>query len=269
MGINLREKDFTIFKKALVNQFTEERFKQIKQDFPCIPYLLLDNRLYDYIQLCFEKSEAFGFNQRGSAKLYIDLCFIYGLDFINDPQYSWINTALNETKDESQIYRATDLFERYVTYNEEVEGADQIHLKEFNSRFQKLNLDTLAKYNKSNAISKIRNLLAGIYPEKFNKIEPSSINAMIQEILNTATTENINFQNEDILILALMMFLFGHGFNKNPMYTIFSNNNEYVQSVLKQSQTKITSCWLINSQLFYKAYTEKDFQQLQKLTLKG
>lgn len=266
MGINLREKDFTIFKKVLVNQFTEERFKHIKQDFPYISYLLSDNRLYDYIQLCFEKSEAFGFNQRGSAKLYIDFCFIYGLDFINDPQYSWINTALNETKDESQIYRATDLFECYVTYNEEVEGAERIHLKEFNSRFQNLNLDTLEKYNESNAISKIRNLLAGIYPEKFNKIEPSSINAMIQVILHTATAENINHENEEILILALMMFLFGRDFNKNPMYMVFSKNDEYIQDALKLSQKKITNNWLINAQLFYKAYIDQDFQQLQNFS---
>lgn len=71
------------------------------------------------------RAKAYGFTNRGSIRLFIEMIFLFGSGFDTDPQYPWAATILADSSE--QMYRAERLYEKIIDYQEKVSGANAVN----------------------------------------------------------------------------------------------------------------------------------------------
>jgi hypothetical protein len=158
-------------------------------------------------------AEGHGFASKGPIRLCVELMFLFGSRFADDPQYPKLSEILRSGQ--SEMSRAQDLHEWANDYLDAVSGPRNIHVRRV--------LDDLAGLASApfepvgDVEAAICDALVRIYPEKCEYLGLNAIRLLIAEGLGEANRCGFVEPRRQALMVILML-AFGHGCTNDPLY---------------------------------------------------
>ena len=176
-----------------------------------------DARLKEIIRAIVARAEKLGFNQRGSARLYMDLTWNLGWNCEHDPQYPWIGATIRKKKRKSQLEQASGLFDRLMDWAVKTCGDDSTELNAACARALEAPLTELPA-RAPHFESDMATYLSHLYPKRFAYAGPAAMGSLIWQARDHAQTA-FHFETAAAqALVTLIAFLFGHGFWRNPLH---------------------------------------------------
>lgn len=155
-----------------------------------------------------------GFNLRGPLRLAIEMMFLFGSDFDEDPQYAWIAGILEGGDD--QMSKAERLHEKIDEYIERVAGPDAAHSRAFWERLRSLP-DKPIKLAADSFEATMNGILGELFPEKVVYVGEDGIKELIRAGRQAARDSGFVTVRAGAL-LVILMFAFGRGCADDPLY---------------------------------------------------
>jgi len=173
-----------------------------------------DAQLRVALSQAMERAAGYGFTNRGTMRLYIELMFFCGSDFDTDPQYPATSELLRSPAD--QMWRAESIHERYIDYLDNVAGPDNIN--------ERKALETLSAFARNPPVFSAEGLetmilqeMSRAFPLRATFVGEASLLALIDEARVEAGKYGFATPR-DVALLAILKFAFGHGCTKDPLY---------------------------------------------------
>src|SRR4029450_5072165 len=128
--LEIRSEQMTAFEQAALIAFEDEMVEHLKNFSPQHCEVMGESRVRSVIQLGMARARTYGFTNRGPARFYLEMMFMFGTDFDSDPLLPWVLTILNDPATPDQMVRADRLYEGLMDYAEKVAGPNNQYIKE-------------------------------------------------------------------------------------------------------------------------------------------
>lgn len=163
-----------------------------------------------------ERAEADGWTLRGPIRLYIDLSLLFGSGFADDPQYPGaMALARDVTGDE--LMRSEALHVWACEYLRRVGGPDNAYTRASLERLAAADESTLTVGTERFAAD-VLHLLKTMHPEKYAYTGEAPLLALIAAADERARSVHGFRSARAVLVLAVLMFAFGHECDRDPLY---------------------------------------------------
>jgi hypothetical protein len=212
--LQVRPEQRQVFEQAALRTFEDEMVVHSQEFSPRLCEVLGEEQLRIALRQAMERAMGYGFTNRGSLRLYIEMMFLFGSAFDTDPQYPWAAKILRASDD--QMHRAEQLFDKILDYQEKVPGPDGV-----NTRKALGDLSTLARqplsFSANDFISGMRQEMTRIFPQKAAYVDEPGLTTLIREGSAEARKHRFSAVREEALLVTLM-FMFGHRCTNDPLY---------------------------------------------------
>lgn len=161
-----------------------------------------------------ERAEADGWSLRGPVRLYVDLSLLFGSGFADDPQYPGAR-ALAHAGDE--LARSEALHAWACEYLRRVGGPDNAYTRASLARLAAADESTLT-VGADRFGADVLQLLKTMHPEKYAYTGDAPLLALIAAADERARSVHGFRSARAVLVLAVLMFAFGHECDRDPLY---------------------------------------------------
>jgi len=209
--LKINNNQMKVFERISLNNFEEEMVLHSKVFSPSLCECVCEEQLRITIHNIVKHSGNYGFTNRGSIRLYIELTFLYGKGFDTDPQYSKIRKVL--TSSNSQMLRAKHLYEWVAEYQKKVAGFENINTRTALSSY----LVAPIKINPNDFNEEITQVLRSLSPQKVEHVGRNNIESLLGSASNEGKEYGL-FLSSGIDLLVVLKFLFGHACINDPFY---------------------------------------------------
>ncbi len=232
--LRIREEQLSVFRQAAFRRFEDSLVPHLRKFAPELSEALGEERLRDVIRLGIERSGKYGFNQRGSVRLYVELMFLFGSDYDTDPQYPWAGAVLTNPAYVDPMERAERLYDEMESYLDAVAGPDDEYSHRALRAMSGLPPD-LTLLREARFEEQILALMKSIFPEKCRYVGKHSLCALITRAVEEAEAFSLATQEGKILFVG-MMFALGHGFACDRLYpwVAYTLNNPSIKNPHKR-----------------------------------
>ena len=210
----IRDEQIQAFALNAGNQFEAQTVRHISRFASRQFELLGEKTISQIVRLGIDLAEKHGFTNRGPARFYVELMFMFGSDFDTDPQYPWAAEVLSGEGPGDQRDRADQLYQKTMGYIEKVVGNDLEHEKEALNRI--VGPSPVALAFSGAATSTISSLLREIHPRKYELIGDAPLEYLVQRGVSTSAA--YPGSSKAALIFTWLMFIFGHGCLSDPQF---------------------------------------------------
>lgn len=168
------------------------------------------------IQVGFTTANRYGFTDRPSIWLYLELMFWLGSEFDTDPQYPWAAKILTD-KASSLSSRTERLYDIAIAYIDAITGNDGEHAIAALRRINERPLDQTIFRSGDSFKDQMLATLHYLYPEKYSYVGENNISHLVDRGLTLGREMGISHASGLGLFVGLM-FVFGHKFAADPLY---------------------------------------------------
>jgi hypothetical protein len=210
----IRPEQIESLRRAALSAFEEEMVAHSREFTPRLCEVLGDEQLRVALREGIEQARSYGFTNRGTVRLFIELRFLFGSGFDSDCQYPWAAEILSSEDD--QMQRAERLYAKTLDYQEKVSGPDAV-----NTRNALKHLATLIQQPAPQFTPDFdADMLAGmtrVFPQKAAYVGESGLRTLIR--IGRAEARKYKFppvRGEGLLVI--LMFAFGQGCTDDPLY---------------------------------------------------
>ena len=190
------------------------------QDFsPELSKVIGEEQLRLAVRGAMTRAEGYGFTNRGSIRLFIEMMFLFGSAFDTDPQYPWAASILHDSSD--QMQRAERLYEKVLDYQEKVSGSNAVNTREALCSLSFLPQQPLT-FTANDFVSGMLREMTHIFPQKAAYLGDEALQSLIHESCAVAQRARFPTARSYTLIIALM-YAFGHGCTDDPLYPWIAN----------------------------------------------
>lgn len=196
--------------------FEDELVEHLKDFAPRHWEALGPDGVRNVARLGIERAETYGLTNRGPARFYVEMMFLFGSDFDTDPQYPWAGWILTGTWISDQMTRADQLHERTMDYFEKASGPDNqyaIDAMRKGAELRPEEVEIPGGSYRSVALAEMKR----IYPQKCEYCGEPSLRALIQRGIRIARRYSVT-EDRDVLVFLALMFALGHGFATDPLF---------------------------------------------------
>ncbi len=213
----LRREQLEAFEQNASVRFEAELVRHMFEFAPELCALRGEPAIKDVVRTGIAAAERFGFVNRGPVTLFVEIMFNLGCEFTSDVQAFWAVSILNSAEPDQQV-KAARLYERSLEYRELVSGpGDEFAI----AALQRVRLfagNTAATPAAASATAAwIEDGLAAAFPQKCTFIGAEAVRVLAQEGIAAAGERSITIP-EGAAVLAGLMFAFGHGILRDPLY---------------------------------------------------
>lgn len=212
--IIIREEQMKVFEDAALRRFEDEMVVHSKEFTPRLCKVLGDKQLRVALRQATERSGTYGFTNRGSIRLYIELMFLCGSDFDTDPQYPAVGVILNAPGD--QMLRAEQIYAGVLDYQEKVSGPDAANVRK-SLKFWADFVRKPVNFSPNDFVAEMLHKMTRAFPQKVAYTGEDRLTMLIQEGRKEARRYNFPTVRGEALVVVLM-FAFGHGCTDDPLY---------------------------------------------------
>lgn len=213
-GLTIRKEQFDALQGQARRSFASELEVHLAEYAPQLCAAAGDANVRKFVSAGLERAKAHGFARRGPKKLYVDLMASLGWAFDSDPLHPWATAALAEP-DEDEMARSGRLYKSAIEYLDGVAGPDMSLAIEALQRGSKA---TFSDFLGANATAdSILNQFHVIYPQKYDAGGPAAMRTVLQGAAAEAKRLKMA-SREGAVLLASLMFAFGHGVTSDPLY---------------------------------------------------
>ena len=210
----IRKDQMETFQNVALQRFEDEMVVHSQNFAPELSHVIGEAQLHLAIRPAMTRAKTYGFTNRGSIRLFIEMMFLFGSHFDTDPQYPWAASILADSAE--QMHRAERLYEKIIDYQDKVSGTNAV-----NTIVALRNLSFLPhqplNYNANNFVSGMLQEMTGIFPQKAAYLGNESLQALIHSGITVAQQARFRSARAYTLIIALM-YAFGHGCINDPLY---------------------------------------------------
>lgn len=202
-----------IFEAQVLVHFEDELMAHGHKFSPRLCRALGDEHLRGVVRNAVHRARTVGFTCQGPVRLFLELSFLFGSEFPIDPQYSRFGAVLRAQK--TQMIRSLRLYEEARNYAREVVGPEQAYVRSAIVQF----LDFLENQDLTTIRgSSAQDALVSIYPQKACYVGKKALRALIGSS-RAAEREHGLEGTGAFILLASLMFAFGHGCVSDPLFT--------------------------------------------------
>lgn len=203
--LNYNQVDF--LKNIAIEKYIDEIMDHWESNFPGFILLQKDKDIKSYINQGISIAKKYGYTQRGSVRLYIDMMIMFGVNFERDPLFQW----LIEKEKSSQIERSVKSHMLLTGYFEKVYGDNGCFFKESINNFKEFSEKYLpVKIDITN--KELHEMLKYIYPQRYDFVGTDAIDNLI--FLSESKKYKLKHSRHRSY-LVIIMFLFGCSFEQD------------------------------------------------------
>ncbi len=202
------------FEQAAWLSFEAEMMEHSKEFSPLLCDVLGDEQVRVVVRTAIHRAWEHGFTNRGPIRLFIELTFLCGSGFDNDPQYAFAGEALRGSED--QMARAEKLHAGHNVYLEEVSGPEAIHVREALHGLAALVREPLP-FGLKDLDSGLHSELQRIFPRKARYVGDAGNTMLIEEAKTVAAHYGLT-EARQVTLIVVLMSAFGHACAEDPLY---------------------------------------------------
>jgi len=218
--LKIRSGQMEAFERAAVKQFEDRTIEHLRKYFPKHCEIYGEANLRQIIQLALERAKSFGVISERGVRMYIDLMFLLGGGFDQDPQLPWAAEILKDESIADESARIDRLYEKAMSYLDRVSGVNNEHIDEAQRRLSQESLDYFPQSPVSAASDlgdRLRARLDEIFPEKSKYIGETGVSSLIDLAEHSAKRYGITSER-GVVIFTGLMFMLGSGVDADPQF---------------------------------------------------
>ncbi len=235
----IRDQQMQVFSQHARSQFEAETVRHVSEFAPRQFTLLGQSPVQQLVSLGIDRSEKYGFTNRGPARLFIEMMFMFGSEFDSDPQYPWASELLSASEPSSQMTRAAELHKRVLDFLERVAGPEMEYERQALNRV--VGPSPFTPSAASRSTDSISSFLKQIYPQKCEYIGETALYNLVQ--LGVSAAAAYPESPRAATLFTGLFFVFGHGCLSDPQFPWIANtlarmSDGNSQEVLEQLYSK-------------------------------
>lgn len=217
--LKIRKEQVETLEKTAWLDFEMEMLAHSKLFSPRLCKVLADEQILAGLRQSIERALKIGFTNRGPIRLYIELMFLCGSDFHNDPVYPGLTRVLYSDKD--QMERAQIIYQAMVEYNEKVSGENNINTRSALEYLGQIAYKPI-RFDNDQFELQVHRELYRAFPLKVAFSGEDGIRSLIKHGRCVAKLYCFDTPRSQAL-LVILMFAFGHGCINDPLYPWIKN----------------------------------------------
>jgi hypothetical protein len=211
----IREAQMAALQADVVARFDRSLAEHLRHFAPRESQALGKDDMLAIVRLGRRRAAEFGFTNRESIRLYVELMFLLGSGFSTDPQYPWAAGALatsGEVQDQRQ--RAGTLHSNAIQYMHQVLGAKREFVL---AALKRLTEHRLRDFLNSGPFPEsLIQKLRVIFPEKCAYLGNGRIRTIIHTATAAAEQYGLVAATAPVLV-TILMFSLGHEVDRDPI----------------------------------------------------
>ena len=210
----IRRQQIEVFEHAALRRFEDEMVVHSKEFTPNLCKVIGEVQLRVALRQAIGRAGTYGFTYQGPIRLFIELMFLCGSDFYNDPQYPALAEILSASGD--QMQRAEQIYQGILDYQKKVSGPDAANTRKALGALSIFGRMPLT-FSPNDFVSGMLQEMADAFPQKVAYIGNEALTALIDE--GQAEARRYRFPTaRGEALLVVLMFAFGHGCTNDPLY---------------------------------------------------
>jgi hypothetical protein len=211
--LQIRRTQMRVLEDAGWRQFEDEMLLHSQRFAPKLSTQLGDGQLRIALRQAIAHAREYGFSNRGPVRLYIESTFLFGSSFDSDPQYPWARRTLIE--DDDQMSRAEKLVARILDYQRDVSGPGAVNTR---NALRALNVIAHSPLDVSedDFVPRMLDEVRRAFPQKAAYVGEIGLTTLIAGA--QSDLEKYHFPVRGLVTAVILMFAFGHGCMRDPLY---------------------------------------------------
>jgi hypothetical protein len=231
---------------AVLNAFKRDLIVHCKNFSPRLCEVIGDDQLTVVVNHTVEVARGYGFTKRGPIRLFAEMTLLFGSFFDTDPQYPWVSRILANPEQRTEMQLVHQLYRATLDYLNAVNGPEDSYTLQALKYLSDLSQQQLPVTQNNFTLDLLR-YLHHVYPEKVQFSGDVAAAALIESGSAKAVQYGFNGLRARAL-LCILMFAFGHGCVKDPLYpwiarTLSDPNLPDPESRARRLERKATT-WL-------------------------
>jgi hypothetical protein len=217
----IRKEQMEAFERPAPEVFENDMLDHLREHFPKHAELLGED-LRLVVRSGRERAQKYSFKTRHELYLFIDLMVMLGSGFDTDPQLPWAASILGDQSAGSATERIDRLYARAMEYLDRVLGPGQVFPVRTYARFRTLTWEGFElRFVQPDPLRPAGLLFAELWREKCLEMGLGGLQAVLNEARSVAAARGLT-TTPAIGAYATYMFVFGHHFDRDPVYPLAS-----------------------------------------------
>lgn len=200
---------------SAVAQFRESAAEHARQAFPKHMRYLDADELMARVDESIERAHGFGIEKSGGMLLVLDLSFLLGNGYPDDPQIPWageiLRQELNEGVKLDRLHRAS------MEYLRDVSGPQNEHIDAAQEKMRTISLDDLPAKAGRELEASIARKMHDVFPEKFRYLGRDGVLGLVRAA--NAGADGYGITNpRGVAVYTGLMYMLGSGFDEDVLY---------------------------------------------------
>lgn len=160
-----------------------------------------------------------GTDLRGPLRQLVELTFLFGIGFINDPQYRPMSELLQSQA--APMDRSNAVHDWLLDYQDQVEGPAGLQVRQALARLQRLAAKQVGTEGAGTSINYLVDQLQWVFPEKCAMVGEPALRQLVTGARNQAQMHlgpEVAQQPRALLLFSMLAFMFGHACCSDPLY---------------------------------------------------
>jgi len=219
--LTLTAAQWTQLARAALGRFESEMVAHCHVFSPRLSSLLGDDTLRAVVAGAVQRAAKHGLTHRGPLRLWVELTLLFGSEFDTDPQYPWVARTLAVHAPQFQMQRAERVYEQTIHYLDTVVGPDDKLARQSLERMAMMADAAWWQAASGESVHPLH-LAALIYPEKAKHVGDDALLALARAAVEEARAHGLDTRRH-ALLMCVLMFAFGHGCTRDPLYPWIAN----------------------------------------------
>lgn len=167
-------------------------------------------------RLGLERASRYGFTQRATVRLFVEMMFMLGSDFDTDPQFPWLRRLLVDAAVQDEVVRADHLWEDMMSFVQATVGAEAVLTRHALQRMRAESFygpSASAPGFPDDAIQRLRSL----YPERCDFADTDTLHSVVASGITIANHYKVS-SGAGTLLFIVLTFMLGHGFARDAQF---------------------------------------------------
>lgn len=203
-----------LFEEEALLDFEARVLRHVRESFPKSFAELGEHRVLDLTRGAVVRAQAHGLTTERSVVMYLNLLFMLGSGFDDDPQLPWAAEILGDGG-LAEAARSDAVYDRALDYFAQVVGPEGVNVAAAFGRAQNESLDGLPSASAPEFYQHLLTRLKAIFPEKCDYVGELGLRRMIQRGIKQAAAYQIT-DRRGVAVYVGFMFMLGSGFDADP-----------------------------------------------------
>ncbi|MBX3438078.1 MAG: hypothetical protein KF861_11350 [Planctomycetaceae bacterium] len=214
--LRIRPAQMRKFEDAATNLFEDSMWDRLQTFAPELCQSAGEARCRAVIQHGIERSQDYGFTNRGPVRLFIEMMYVFGFGFDDDPQYPWVGEILRRKLD--QQIRAEQLYDEVERFRLAVHGENNRILGRVFNDIAAFALPAGSdSRNEAQTVDELIAFWKRFHPERFVYCGERTMNAALRRAFADAAIMEARTPVSRALVASTSL-LVGHRFAQDPLY---------------------------------------------------